>query len=444
MFTTRHRQGGFGSTPRRGAVLPLFALLLPVFLMLSAFAINLAYMQLTKTELKMAADSAARAGGRAWSEYQDVDAALAKAVEAAAANNVAGSPLTLSDDVADNEIEFGVSARVAYGRFSFTKVATAQVESGVARATSIRVNAKRTGGNGIQLLLNGIGGNKLFEPQTSSVSTQVDRDIALVLDKSGSMSYYEDEDAMRDALLALKNSGQITSSQYNNAMLGYDGSAAGLYDRYFSSNVISKLNSNGYTEIAQYGTAMNVYTTDQYGQDAGNGPAPPHSRWDLLADAVQAFLNVLRDTDQEEQVSLATFDSSGYLNHWLETDYDVVQGTVDDIIPYSGTSIGEGMREAIDTLNDDAARPYAAKTIVVMTDGENNVGEEDPADVAAEIVASNNVTIHTVTFTQGADQDAMAEVAAIGGGKHYHADDADQLIEIFEEIANNLPTVITE
>ena len=80
---------------------------------------------------------------------------------------------------------------------------------------------------------------------------------------------------------------------------------------------------------------------------------------------------------------------------------------------------------------------------MVLTDGQNN-RSPDPEDVVRDIVASHNVTIHTVTFTPGADQTSMENVARLGGGRHYHADDGTALIEIFEEIANNLPTILTE
>ncbi len=36
-------------------------------------------------------------------------------------------------------------------------------------------------------------------------------------------------------------------------------------------------------------------------------------------------------------------------------------------------------------------------------------------------MTSYNLTIHTVTFGEGADEELMEEVALIGGGKHYHA-----------------------
>jgi Ca-activated chloride channel family protein len=38
----------------------------------------------------------------------------------------------------------------------------------------------------------------------------------------------------------------------------------------------------------------------------------------------------------------------------------------------------------------------------------------------------------------------MKSVADIGGGKHYHAATGAELVAIFEEIANNLPTIFTQ
>ena len=55
---------------RRGAILPLFAILFPVILVLCGFAINMAQLQLSTTELKAATDAAAHAAGRAMSIHQ--------------------------------------------------------------------------------------------------------------------------------------------------------------------------------------------------------------------------------------------------------------------------------------------------------------------------------------------------------------------------------------
>ena len=78
-----------------------------------------------------------------------------------------------------------------------------------------------------------------------------------------------------------------------------------------------------------------------------------------------------------------------------------------------------------------------------MTDGMHNTGI-DPVTVAQDYVGQYDLTIHTVTFSAGADQARMQQVADIGGGLHYHAETGAQLIEVFREIANNLPTIITQ
>ena len=73
--------------------------------------------------------------------------------------------------------------------------------------------------------------------------------------------------------------------------------------------------------------------------------------------------------------------------------------------------------------------------------------ETDPVDVARDELANEDIIVHTITFTPGVSQagkDAMGDVAEYGKGKHYHTDTGAGLSKIFEEIANNLPTIITQ
>jgi Mg-chelatase subunit ChlD len=152
---------------------------------------------------------------------------------------------------------------------------------------------------------------------------------------------------------------------------------------------------------------------------------------------------VLDTTSQEEQVSIASYSSSATLDTYLEKNFNIIRETVDGLNTGGSTAIGRGMNEGIQALIHAAARPYASKTMVVMTDGMHNSGIS-PVDVAISLMSAYNLTIHTVTFGEGADQDLMEDVAAIGGGKHYHAATGTELVAIFEEIANNLPTILTK
>ena len=116
---------------RRGSVMGLMAVLLPVLAILAAFCINAAQMQLTRTELMVATDAAARAGGRAFSEVQTVSAAKTAAVTTAALNTVNGEPLQLQSEDGANEIEFGRTNQPdgVLGRYYFEKIPTSTAKA---------------------------------------------------------------------------------------------------------------------------------------------------------------------------------------------------------------------------------------------------------------------------------------------------------------------------
>ncbi len=440
-------------------------------------------MQLVSTELKIATDAAAHAGGRAMSLSQTTDAAIEQALLTAQTNKVGGKVLSIATEDGsdpDLQVKFGTSIRAnnGYGMYEFTEVSKSDVDSGNARATSVAFISSTN----LPLLFRAHGSFSHFTARRRSIATQVDRDIALVLDRSGSMLYYKDEDrvdrcdqhALRhlghldrrriygvrirkmeqkkerwvwkgwyqpeDANSNWRQTGdqryvpgeehserRISSSERNNAM-------EHLYDRTYSNNVIYQLerlinenhtlgDSYSSSESNQLMTPMAQYTSDwQYKSGAAR-----HSRWYYLDMGVTAFLDVLEHTDQDELVSLVTFNNTARVDHALMANYNDIRDTVSDIDPYGGTAIGDGMLDGLPPIVDgEAARPFAAKTIVVLTDGENNAGE-DPEDAVADIIGEHNVTIHTVTFSKGADQDAMKAVAEAGFGRHYHANDGEAL-----------------
>ena len=78
-----------------------------------------------------------------------------------------------------------------------------------------------------------------------------------------------------------------------------------------------------------------------------------------------------------------------------------------------------------------------------MTDGIHNTGVSPLTTVAN--AASNNMTVHTITFSRDANQALMRRVAqSTQGGLHFHADDERDLSEVFRQIAKNLAVVLIE
>ncbi len=463
-MATKHRPRSRFTRP--GAIAPLMALLIPVILLISGIAVNFAYMQLNRTELRVATDAAARAAGRAFSEFQDIDVAIDYAVTTGRMNNVGPHPLEIDRRESKGEIVFGLAQRThgGAGRYGFDPKTRAGVRSKTEKATAVRVFGKRTEdsiGGTIRMLFAGYGPFDQFSPEVSTTSTQVDRDIALVLDRSGSMLEYKDFPTLENETWRLYQEGRISSSQRNNSLDSIWGRDYPYRNRvwngrryvwdyryfyYFHSD--DSYDEDLWEYCYDYQTRLGGGSTPAYNT---NDPAPRHSRWDQLEAAVDAFLDVLDDTDQEERVSLTTFNSDANLVREVTSNYNAIRNSVMGIAPKNGTNIADGMGVGgLSIMDHDSypnARYYAAKTIIVMSDGQQTVGSILPRVQASNLVNQYNVTIHTVTFSTNIPQsarDEMREVARIGGGKHYHADTGDQLVAIFREIANNLPTIITE
>jgi uncharacterized protein YegL len=337
-------------------MLVLILVCLPIVLAFAVFAINVAWMQLTRTELRTATDSAARAGSRMLSRSQDTAVARAAAVDAASRNTIAGQPLIL----ATNDLQFGYSSEGDTGRWEF------EVRDDSDRdINSVRVTGDRTEGSAsgaVPMLFAGLFDRTTFEPMKTATASQIDRDVILVLDRSGSM----------------------------------------------------------------------------------DSPTPGGNRWEDLKRAVDAFLTALESTPQDELVGIVTYSSSASRDEELTMDYAQLMATIESRRVSGMTAIGRGLQAGRQAVMDrNYSRPTAKKTIVLMTDGNHNTGLR-PDSIAQSAYEDDGITVHTITFSSGANQNHMRQVAALGGGQHWHADNQESLIAVFEEVANNLPTLLTE
>ncbi len=163
---------------RRGVMIPLIALLLVVFLGMVAFTVDVAYMQLVRTELRIATDAAARASGEALSRSQSLPAARLAGKTLAAENLVAGESLIL----ADSDIVPGNVSRQTNGKWIFNQSGTP--------INGLQVRGRRTADSPsgvVSLFFASIFHVYDFETSASAVVVRLDRDICLVVDRSSSM-----------------------------------------------------------------------------------------------------------------------------------------------------------------------------------------------------------------------------------------------------------------
>ncbi len=363
---------------RDGATAVLIVILLPALFALSALAINLAYIEAANTEIQIATDAAARAAGRTYALTGDEDQALLAAQEAASRNPIGDYvlPITAAD------LDFGISDR--------TDVDSVYEFSDSGNGNSVRLTTRTLangGAVGLSTVFPVFGDAFVIRPLRSATSTQGVIDIALVVDRSGSMAYAASEVAV-------------------------------------------------YPPFPQSAPA---------GWDFG-APVPPNARWLDLITSVQTFINELNATPQTELLSLSTYNDKSATPVKLSDEYAEVVDALNLIsmqFDAGGTNIGQGMYEALSAVNDDdKGRQHASKVVVLMTDGVHNFGTSPT--IAAHALTDAGVMFFAITFSDEADQATMQEVAEICGGEHFHAVTGAQLSAAFKNIARRLPTLLTQ
>ncbi len=294
---------------------------------------------------------------------------------------MAGAPLLLSDQ----DVQFGVSAQSSpTSKFKFT--------AGGSQPNAVHVLGRRTSDSptgSVNLLFSGTLGVTAFQPVDSATSTLLDRDICLVVDRSGSMMW------------------TLTGSK------------------------------------------------NPPGTGDCDPPHPTLSRWGALNIAVSGFIDELVKTRQDEHLALVSYSSNitqcgniykiSQIDSDLVSDYTAVRTAMTSLSskPVKGsTSISAGIDDGIKVLTGKKIRPFAAKTMIVMTDGIHNLGPEPV--LSAQNAAKLGIVIHTITFSDDADIKRMTDVANATGGLHFHAPDAKALVDIFKEIAATLPVLLTD
>ena len=173
-------------------------------------------------------------------------------------------------------------------------------------------------------------------------------------------------------------------------------------------------------------------------------------------------------------IGVVVFSDGGISVQRPTDNRDETLATIDRLVPRRGTSIGNGILVALNTIAVEAGDPpilnssdlsqdpsvtpleapqgwYPSAVVVLFTDGENNQ-EPDPA-MAAEVAADLGVRVYTVGIgtTAGAnievegmtvhtalDEQILQFIAAETGGAYYNAGNEDDLRRIYSDIEPQL------
>ncbi len=361
---------------RKAAILTLFMLVLPLLLITLGFSVDLAYMHLVQSEMRLASDNAARVAADNLSRYENEDRASHAGVKIAEQFTVAGRPLRLQS----GDFDFGRATADENGSFIF--------DTNGSPLNAVRVNAIRDTNSldgTVPLFFSRLIGNQEYAPQVTSTASFINVDICLVLDRSTSMKF------------------NVNSNE----------TGMGVNDRRFCRAPGSN------SRWAALDKAVKVFN-------------------DVLrnnsAEEQISIITFGSDLDSV-QPGLCGRQPAATLDMQFSTNIDAADGTMNTLsnsVWNGNTEIAAGMQIALTELASVRSRRFADRVMIVLTDGFPTAGD---AMAVANDAAAQRVTVYAITFGPDGDQSYMKQVAAAGQGEHAHAATEQELKDIFKRFA---------
>ena len=193
-------------------------------------------------------------------------------------------------------------------------------------------------------------------------------------------------------------------------------------------------------------------------------------RLEALKDVLQEFVNGNGSTlkgRMHDSIGLVSFGSFPDSDCPLTLDHVTLMQLVKDLEiadgDESGTAIGDALGLATERLRE---APGKSKVIILLTDGVNNTGYEDPIE-AARMAAQFDIKVYTIgigtngwapirvtnpftgrkTIQQLAvelDEPTLTEIAEMTGGSYFRATNREGLEDIYKQIDQLEKTRISE
>ncbi len=174
----------------------------------------------------------------------------------------------------------------------------------------------------------------------------------------------------------------------------------------------------------------------------------------LVNDVQPTRLNAAQDTSvlfldfipKKTKAGLVTFAGTVLVESSLETDLEKLKSIIRsiDVSQIGGTDLGNTIVTSTNLLIAD--RDQVSKVIILITDGQSNIGI--PLEVAVNYAVDNKILIHTIGIgtdqggqfigtdvTSKLDEDNLKNIADLTGGRYFKAESKEKLIESFTQIS---------
>ncbi len=154
-----------------------------------------------------------------------------------------------------------------------------------------------------------------------------------------------------------------------------------------------------------------------------------------------AAIAIVKKLKSEDRISVVTFDHRArvIVSNQLVTDIESIEKKIRLIVADGGTSIDEGLRLGIKEVA--ASNQHYVSRIFLLTDGENEHGDNTRCLKLAELAAEYNITIDALGFGEHWNQDILEQIADSAQGMLAYIEQPEQAASEFERLYTRAQSV---
>ena len=154
----------------------------------------------------------------------------------------------------------------------------------------------------------------------------------------------------------------------------------------------------------------------------------------LRHDAAKNFVDKLGTNDR---AAIVDFDSYAALFQGFTNDHSLLYTAIDRVNYDGGTNLSSGISLAIDQFTDPDYSSDAMRYIIMLTDGDGSYNTSYTTKAL-----ENNIVIYTIGLGSGVRPAVLQAIADGTGGKYLFADEASDLLPIYEGVADEIDTAL--
>ena len=155
----------------------------------------------------------------------------------------------------------------------------------------------------------------------------------------------------------------------------------------------------------------------------------------------QAAVQLVEKLKEGDRLSVVAFDHQAQVivPNQMINDSASIKSKINKLRASGGTAIDKGLKLGIEELNK--GRKESISQAFILTDGENEHGDNDLCLKLAKLATDYNITLNSLGFGDDWNQDVLEKIADAGGGNLSYIQQPEQAIEEFSKLFNRIKSV---